>query len=208
MPSTLSAILADHAFWVNFTSNMISGMLLALVFGFVMTSVVGHYSERRRAKGQKRKYLEFIERELQRNTQSLTAALTELPKGNLPYPLFEVSAWKVSVNSSLLDTMDVELVHPILSAYNRIWAANDLYQNLLETYFERLAKPSAATEKRFRFFRRTLLGRLMDLEPKLQHSLQQIDLHLDHNGGRRRAARSQQPVSVLRRAARNTGTGP
>ena len=95
----------------------------------------------------------------------------------------------MSVNSSLLDTVDVDLVHPILSAYNRIWAANDLYQNLLETYFERLAKPTAATEKRFRFFRRTLLGRLVDLKPKLQDSLQQIDLHLDQNGGRERPGR-------------------
>lgn len=191
----LSAILSDYTFWVNFTSNMVSGALLTLVFGLVLTSVIGRYSERRRAQGQKRKYLEFIERELKRNTVSLAAALTELPKGNLPYPLFEVSAWKVSVNSSLLDTMDIELVHPILSAYNRISAANDLYQNLLEVYFERLAKPSTATERRFRFFRRTLLDRLIDLKPKLQDSLQEIDLHLDRDGGRKRAAR------------RNTRTG-
>ena len=151
----LSAILSDYDFWVNFISNMLAGMLLALIFGLVLTSVVGHYSEKRKAKGQRRKFLEFIERELKRNTTSLVAALAELPKGNLPYPLFEVSAWKVSVNSSLLDNMDVELVHPILSSYNRIWAANDLYQNLLEAYFERLARPSEASEKRYLFFRAT-----------------------------------------------------
>ncbi len=174
----LSAILSDYDFWVNFISNMLAGMLLALIFGLVLTSVVGHYSEKRKAKGQRRKFLEFIERELKRNTTSLVAALQELPKGNLPYPLFEVSAWKVSVNSSLLDNMDVELVHPILSSYNRIWAANDLYQNLLEAYFERLARPSEASEKRYLFFRKTLLDRLRDLQPKLNDSLQQIDHHL------------------------------
>jgi len=174
----LSAILSDYDFWVNFISNMLAGMLLALIFGLVLTSVVGHYSEKRKAKGQRRKFLEFIERELKRNTTSLVAALAELPKGNLPYPLFEVSAWKVSVNSSLLDNMDVELVHPILSSYNRIWAANDLYQNLLEAYFERLARPSEASEKRYLFFRKTLLDRLRDLQPKLNDSLQQIDHHL------------------------------
>jgi hypothetical protein len=187
MGSLLSAILADYEFWVNFTSNMVSGILLALVFGLVLTSVVGHYSERRRAKGQKRKYMEFIERELVRNSRALAAAVEELPRGNLPYPLFEVSAWKVSINSSLLDNMDVELVHPILSAYNRIWAANDLYQNLLDVYFERLAKPSAATEKRYRFFRKTLLDRLHDLEPKLTDSLRQVEEHLGApNAGPRR----------------------
>ncbi len=174
----LSAILSDYDFWVNFISNMLAGMLLALIFGLVLTSVVGHYSEKRKAKGQRRKFLEFIERELKRNTTSLVAALAELPKGNLPYPLFEVSAWKVSVNSSLLDNMDVELVHPILSSYNRIWAANDLYGNLLEAYFERLARPSEASEKRYLFFRKTLLDRLRDLQPKLNDSLQQIDHHL------------------------------
>ncbi|OLD62360.1 MAG: hypothetical protein AUI47_12810 [Acidobacteria bacterium 13_1_40CM_2_68_5] len=178
MGSMLSAILSDYDFWVNFISNMLAGMLLALIFGLVLTSVVGHYSEKRKAKGQRRKFLEFIERELKRNTTSLVAALQELPKGNLPYPLFEVSAWKVSVNSSLLDNMDVELVHPILSSYNRIWAANDLYQNLLEAYFERLARPSEASEKRYLFFRKTLLDRLRDLQPKLNDSLQQIDHHL------------------------------
>ncbi|PYT16121.1 MAG: hypothetical protein DMF51_05425 [Acidobacteria bacterium] len=178
MGSMLSAILSDYDFWVNFISNMLAGMLLALIFGLVLTSVVGHYSEKRKAKGQRRKFLEFIERELKRNTTSLVAALAELPKGNLPYPLFEVSAWKVSVNSSLLDNMDVELVHPILSSYNRIWAANDLYQNLLEAYFERLARPSEASEKRYLFFRKTLLDRLRDLQPKLNDSLQQIDHHL------------------------------
>jgi len=174
----LSAILSDYDFWVNFISNMMAGILLALIFGLVLTSVVGHYSEKRKAKGQRRKFLEFIERELKRNTTSLVAALEELPKGNLPYPLFEVSAWKVSVNSSLLDNMDVELVHPILSSYNRIWAANDLYGNLLEAYFERLARPSEASEKRYLFFRKTLLDRLRDLQPKLNDSLQQIDHHL------------------------------
>ena len=174
----LSAILSDYDFWVNFTSNMISGVLLTLVFGLVLTTVVGRYSERRKAKEQRRKFLEFIERELQRNNTALSTALEELPKGNLPYPLFEVSAWKVSVNSSLLDNMDVELVMPILSSYNRIWAANDLYGNLLEAYFERLAKPSEAGEKRYLFFRKTLLDRLRDLQPKLNDSLQQIDHHL------------------------------
>lgn len=178
MGTLLSAILADYDFWVNFTSNIFAGVLLALVFGLVLTSVVGHYSQRRRVKGQRRKFLEFIERELKRNASALTTALAELPKGNLPYPLFEVSAWKVSVNSSLLDNMDVELVHPILSSYNRIWAANDLYQNLLEAYFERLAKPSEASEKRYLFFRKTLLDRLRDLQPKIGDSLGQIQQHL------------------------------
>ncbi len=179
MFSLLSAMLADYDFWVNFTSNMISGVLLALFFGLVLSSVVGHYSERRKRKGQRRKFLEFIERELTRNTSALGTALQELPKGNLPYPLFEVSAWKVSVNSSLLDNLDVELVHPILSSYNRIWAANDLYQNLLEAYFERLAKPSEASEKRYLFFRKTLMDRLKDLEPKLRDSLKEIEQHLN-----------------------------
>ncbi|HEU4402870.1 MAG TPA: hypothetical protein VFT43_12270 [Candidatus Polarisedimenticolia bacterium] len=178
MGALLSAIFADYNFWVNFTSNMISGVLLTLVFGLVLTSVVGRYSERRKAKEQRRKFLEFIDRELQRNTTALSTALDELPKGNMPYPLFEVSAWKVSVNSSLLDNMDVELVLPILSSYNRIWAANDLYQNLLEAYFERLAKPSEASEKRYLFFRKTLLDRLRDLQPKLKDSVQQIAEHL------------------------------
>jgi hypothetical protein len=178
MVALLSAILADYDFWVNFTSNMVSGVLLALLFGLVLSSVVGHYSERRKRQGQRRKFLEFIDRELTRNTSALATALQELPKGNLPYPLFEVSAWKVSVNSSLLDNLDVELVHPILSSYNRIWAANDLYQNLLEAYFERLAKPSEASEKRYLFFRKTLMDRLKDLEPKLQDSMKQIDQHL------------------------------
>jgi len=178
MLSLLSAILADYDFWVNFTSNMVSGVFLALIFGLVLSSVVGHYSERRKRKGQRQKFLEFIERELTRNASALSTALQELPKGNLPYPLFEVSAWKVSVNSSLLDNLDVELVHPILSAYNRIWAANDLYQNLLEAYFERLAKPSEASEKRYIFFRKTLMDRLKDLEPKVQDSLKQIEQHL------------------------------
>ncbi len=179
MISMLSAILADYDFWLNFTSNMISGVLLTLIFGLVVTSVLAHYSERRKVKGQRRKFLEFIERELKRNDSALGTALDELPKGNLPYPLFEVSAWKVSVNSSLLDNMEVELVHPILSSYNRIWAANDLYQSLLEAYFERLAKPSEASEKRYIFFRKTLLDRLRDLQPKLKDSLQEIDKHLD-----------------------------
>jgi len=178
MVALLSAIFADYDFWVNFTSNMVSGVLLTLVFGLVLTTVVGRYSERRKAKEQRRKFLEFIERELQRNNTALSTALEELPKGNLPYPLFEVSAWKVSVNSSLLDNMDVELVMPILSSYNRIWAANDLYGNLLEAYFERLAKPSEAGEKRYLFFRKTLLDRLRDLQPKLKDSLEQIDGHL------------------------------
>src|SRR6266699_1083660 len=178
MVALLSAILADYDFWVNFTSNMVSGFLLALLFGLVLSSVVGHYSERRKRHGQRRKFLEFIDRELTRNTSALATALQELPKGNLPYPLFEVSAWKVSVNSSLLDNMDVELIHPILSSYNRIWAANDLYQSLLEAYFERLARPSEASEKRYLFFRKTLLDRLRDLQPKLNDSLQQIDHHL------------------------------
>ena len=178
MGALLNAILWDYDFWVNFASNMISGVLLTLIFGLVVSGVVGHYSERRRAKEQTRKFLEFLERELRRNTTALSTALAELPRGNLPYPLFEVSAWKVSVNSSLLDNLDVELVHPILSAYNRIWAANDLYQNLLEAYFERLAKPSEASEKRYLFFRKTLLDRLRDLEPKLHDSLQQIEIHL------------------------------
>jgi len=178
MGALLSAIFEDYDFWVNFTSDMISGVLLTLIFGLIVTSVLARYDERRRAKGQRRKFLEFIERELKRNTTALSTALAELPKGNLPYPLFEVSAWKVSVNSSLLDTMDVELVLPILSAYNRIWAANDLYQNLLEAYFDRLAKPSEASEKRYLFFRKTLLDRLKDLQPKLGESLQQIESHL------------------------------
>src|SRR5712691_62589 len=178
MGALFSAILADYDFWLNFTSNMISGVLLTLIFGLVLTGVVGRYTEKRKAKEQRRKFLEFIERELKRNTSALTAALEELPKGNLPYPLFEVSAWKVSVNSSLLDNMDVELIHPILSSYNRIWAANDLYQSLLEAYFERLARPSEASEKRYLFFRKTLLDRLRDLQPKLSDSLQQIDTHL------------------------------
>ncbi len=178
MGALFSAILADYDFWVNFTSNMISGVLLTLVFGLVLTGVVGRYAERRKAKEQRHKFLEFIERELKRNTSALTTALEELPRGNMPYPLFEVSAWKVSINSSLFDNMDVELVHPILSSYNRIWAANDLYQSLLEAYFERLAKPSEASEKRYIFFRKTLLDRLRDLEPKLRDSLQQIDQHL------------------------------
>ncbi len=178
MGALLANILADYDFWVNFTSNMISGVLLTLIFGLVVTSVLARYSERRKVKEQRRRFLEFIERELSRNTTSLTAALQELPKGNLPYPLFEVAAWKVSINSSLLDNMDVELVLPILSAYNRIWAANDLYQNLLEAYFERLAKPSEASEKRYLFFRKTLLDRLRDLDPKLKDSLSEIDRHL------------------------------
>jgi hypothetical protein len=178
MGPLLSAILADYDFWVNFTSNLIAGILLALFFGLVLTSVMSRYTERRRAKEQRRKFLEFIERELRRNTSALTTAVAELPKGNLPYPLFEVSAWKVSVNSSLFDNMNVELVLPILSAYNRIWAANDLYQNLLEAYFERLAKPSEASEKRYLFFRKTLLDRLHDLEPKLSDSLGEIGRHL------------------------------
>ncbi|HXU10657.1 MAG TPA: hypothetical protein VN898_01710 [Candidatus Binatia bacterium] len=178
MSSMMSAILSDYDFWVSFASNMLAGVLLTLIFGLVMTSVMSHYSERRKVKGQRRKFLEFIERELKRNSNSLSAALEELPKGNLPYPLFEVSAWKVSVNSSLLDNMDVELVHPILSSYNRIWTANDLYQSLLEAYFERLARPSEASEKRYLFFRKTLLDRLRDLQPKLGDSLQQIDHHL------------------------------
>jgi hypothetical protein len=179
MGALFANILADYDFWVNFTSNMISGVLLTLIFGLVVTSVMARYSERRKVKEQRRKFLEFIEKELSRNTTSLTAALQELPKGNLPYPLFEVSAWKVSINSSLLDHMDVELVLPILSAYNRIWAANDLYQNLLEAYFERLAKPSEASEKRYLFFRKTLLDRLRDLDPKLRDSLSEIDRHLN-----------------------------
>lgn len=178
MSTLLGAMLEDYDFWVNFTSNMISGVLLTVFFGLVMTSIMARYDERRRAKEQRHKFLEFIERELKRNTTALSTALHELPKGNMPYPLFEVSAWKVSVNSSLLDTMDVELILPILSAYNRIWAANDLYQNLLEAYFERLAKPSEATEKRYIFFRKTLLDRLKDLQPKLGESLDQIETHL------------------------------
>jgi len=178
MLSMLSAMMSDYDFWVNFTSNMLAGVVLALVFGLVLTSVMSHFSRRRKVKEQRRKFLEFIERELKRNTNSLTTALEELPKGNLPYPLFEVSAWRVSVNSSLLDNMDVELIHPILSSYNRIWAANDLYQSLLEAYFERLARPSEASEKRYLFFRKTLLDRLRDLQPKLSDSLQQIDTHL------------------------------
>src|SRR5258707_13767588 len=107
MGTTFSAIFSDYDFWVNFASNMLSGLLLAVVFGLVLTSVVGRYSERRKKKEQRRKFLEFIEHELKRNTNALTTALQELPKGNMPYPLFEVSAWKVSVNSSLLDNMDV-----------------------------------------------------------------------------------------------------
>src|SRR5713101_3545174 len=178
MGALFSAILADYDFWLNFTSNMISGVLLTLIFGLVLTGVVGRYTEKRKAKEQRRKFLEFIERELKRNTNALDTALQELPKGNMPYPLFEVSAWKVSVNSSLLDNLDMELVHPILSSYNRIWAANDLYQNLLEAYFERLAKPSEASEKRYLFFRKTLMDRLKDLEPKLQDSMKQIEQHL------------------------------
>src|SRR5713226_6164324 len=178
MGALFSAILADYDFWLNFTSNMISGVVVTLIFKLVLTGVVGRYTEKRKAKEQRRKFLEFIERELKRNTSALTTALEELPRGNMPYPLFEVSAWKVSVNSSLLDNMEVELVHPILSSYNRIWAANDLYGNLLEAYFERLAKPSEASEKRYIFFRKTLLDRLRDLEPKLKDSLQQIDGHL------------------------------
>ena len=178
MTTLMGAIFEDYDFWVNFTSNMVSGVLLTLVFGFVVTSVMARYDERRQAKRQRRKFLEFIERELKRNTNALSTALEELPKGNMPYPLFEVSAWKVSINSSLLDNMDVELVLPILSAYNRIWAANDLYQNLLEAYFERLAKPSEASEKRYLFFRKTLLDRLKDLQPKIGESLDQIGSHL------------------------------
>jgi hypothetical protein len=194
MGALLNAILWDYDFWVNFASNMISGVLLTLIFGLVVSGVVGHYSERRRAKGQTRKFLEFLERELRRNTNALSTALAELPKGNLPYPLFEVSAWKVSVNSSLLDNLDVELVHPILSAYNRIWAANDLYQNLLEAYFERLAKPSEASEKRYLFFRKTLLDRLRDLEPKLNDSLQQIEIHLGLRENTGRPAEGTEPA--------------
>ena len=178
MSSMLSTMFNDYDFWVNFTSNMLAGVLLTLVFGLVITSVMSHFSERRKVKEQRRKFLEFIERELKRNTTSLIAALEELPKGNLPYPLFEVSAWKVSVNSSLLENMEVELIHPILSSYNRIWAAMDLYQNLLEAYFERLARPSEASEKRYLFFRKTLLDRLRDLQPKLGDSLQKIDTYL------------------------------
>jgi len=178
MGALMNAMFSDYDFWVNFTSNLVAGVILTLIFGLVLSSVVGRYSERRRAKDQRRKFLEFIERELRRNTTALTTAIEELPRGNLPYPLFEVSAWKVSVNSSLLDNMDVELVMPILSSYNRIWAANDLYQNLLEAYFERLAKPSEASEKRYLFFRKTLLDRLHDLQPKLTGSLSEIDRHL------------------------------
>ncbi|HEX9428643.1 MAG TPA: hypothetical protein VGA64_12735 [Candidatus Polarisedimenticolia bacterium] len=178
MGAMFAAMFSDYDFWVNFTSNMLAGVILALVFGLVVTSVMSHFNQRRKAKEQRRKFLEFIERELKRNSSALTTALEELPKGNMPYPLFEVSAWKVSINSSLLDNMDVELVHPILSSYNRIWAANDLYQSLLEAYFERLAKPSEASEKRYLFFRKTLLDRLRDLDPKLKDSLQQIDQHL------------------------------
>ncbi len=178
MGALMSAMLSDYDFWVNFTSNLVAGVILTLIFGLVLSTVVGRYSERRKAKEQRRKFLEFIERELRRNTNALTTALQELPRGNMPYPLFEVSAWKVSVNSSLLDNMNVELVLPILSSYNRIWAANDLYQNLLEAYFERLAKPSEASEKRYLFFRKTLLDRLHDLQPKLTDSLSEIDRHL------------------------------
>jgi hypothetical protein len=198
MGALMNSILADYDFWVNFTSNMISGILLTLVFGLILTTVVGRYSERRKAKEQRRKFLEFIERELKRNANALITALDELPKGNLPYPLFEVSAWKVSVNSSLLDNMDVELVHPILSSYNRIWAANDLYQNLLEAYFERLAKPSEASEKRYLFFRKTLLDRLRDLDPKLQDSLWQIEQHL--TGPLRKGSRSAASTPAARAA--------
>jgi hypothetical protein len=178
MGALLNAMFSDYDFWVNFTSNLAAGVILTLIFGLVLSTIVGTYAERKKAKEQRRKFLEFIERELRRNTTALTTALQELPRGNLPYPLFEVSAWKVSVNSSLLDNMDVELVMPVLSSYNRIWAANDLYQNLLEAYFERLAKPSEASEKRYLFFRKTLLDRLHDLQPKLTDSLSEIDRHL------------------------------
>lgn len=178
MGALLNVMFADYDFWVNFTSNLVAGIILTLIFGLVLSGIIGTYTEKKKAKEQRRKFLEFIERELRRNTTALTTALEELPRGNMPYPLFEVSAWKVSVNSSLLDNMDVELVLPILSSYNRIWAANDLYQNLLEAYFERLAKPSEAGEKRYLFFRKTLLDRLRDLQPKLSDSLVEIDRHL------------------------------
>ena len=178
MGTLFSVMFSDYDFWVSFTSNLVAGVILTLLFGLVLSGIIGSYAEKKKAKEQRRKFLEFIERELRRNTTALTTALEELPRGNLPYPLFEVSAWKVSVNSSLLDNMDVDLVLPILSSYNRIWAANDLYGNLLESYFERLAKPSEASEKRYLFFRKTLLDRLHDLQPKLSDSLSEIDRHL------------------------------
>ncbi|MGH9798157.1 MAG: hypothetical protein ACRD5D_08390, partial [Candidatus Polarisedimenticolia bacterium] len=72
MGTLISAIFEDYDFWVNFVSNMVSGVLLTLIFGLVLGSVVAHYTERKKTREQRRKFLEFIERELRRNTTALT----------------------------------------------------------------------------------------------------------------------------------------
>ena len=43
MGAMFAAMFSDYDFWVNFTSNMLAGVILALVFGLVVTSVMSHF---------------------------------------------------------------------------------------------------------------------------------------------------------------------
>lgn len=65
-----------------------------------------------------------VHRELESSAARVQLFLSELPRGGVPYPGFDVTGWPLVAQASVFTTLETETISKLTHVYNRMTSAN------------------------------------------------------------------------------------
>jgi len=201
-----SVVCFLNGFLSNFLADLAAGALLLSV-GYVVFDRTLHLrerAERREEAAEQRQrtreaILGAVHAELESNAAQLQTALTELPRGNLLYPGFEVTGWPLISQLAAFTTLKRETIERLAAAYNRMSTANeqrlaykDLYHgptSILATAAAAPALDNPKVKDAYEMFqnrvtqeRDALIDRLTEFKDRLDEAIDAVENELNITG--------------------------
>lgn len=132
--------LFDINTWIgNFTSNFVADVIVAFIFGIVVTKLLERKDKTNELIENKKKSREKLQLaavmlwdEIEHNRNQLKILIKELPRRNIPYPAVEISAWEVVDKKIVIDGLKVKDVKALLYIYNRMKTINSMYSIIID----------------------------------------------------------------------------
>jgi hypothetical protein len=124
------------SFWTDTASGFVGGLAASLIALYVAYRFVDsrlHLRQRRESEAQqeaarremRQAVLSAVHRELEANAATVQVLLTELPKGGIPYPGFDLTGWPLVSQASVFTALQTETISALTHVYNRMTSAND-----------------------------------------------------------------------------------
>ncbi len=179
-------------FWPALLANLLSAAAVAALAYFLIERRL-HLREREQRREDElererarqwevsQDVLRAVAEELDHNAQQAALLAEHLPRGEVPYPAFDVNGWYLLVHPTVVEAMQQRTLRRLVRVYNRFRTANDYHAIVNDVHFGPSGVMAVATitsipdkttrreeEEKFEAHRQTMVALLLERVDELR----------------------------------------